>query len=244
VTLGTVFTALGYLVGALVFYLAARQRRLATEGMAHVALAGLCGGVLGAKLTEWTLTRGPGFVSHPGAFLDPRLGGRALIGGIVVGWLAVEAAKRWLGIRRSTGALFALALPAGEAVGRIGCFFNGCCYGVASHLPWAVHQHGAWRHPTQLYSSFVAVGLFAALLAARDRLPREGDLFRLYLVLYGAGRFALEFLRERTPAFGGLSLAQWVCLELIVVMAPALALSHRRARAKEERADAPAAASL
>ena len=78
----------------------------------------------------------------------------------------------------------------------------------------------------------------------RDRLPREGDLFRLYLVLFGAGRFVLEFARERTLSFGGLSLAQWICLELIVVMAPALALSHRRARAKEEPADAPAAASL
>jgi phosphatidylglycerol:prolipoprotein diacylglycerol transferase len=244
VTLGTLFTALGYLVGALAFYLAARQRRLATEGIGQVALAGLCGGVLGAKVTEWALTRGSGLVSHPAAFLDPRLGGRTLIGGILVGWIAVEVAKRRLGIRRSTGDLFALALPAGEAVGRIGCFFNGCCCGVASHVPWAVHQHGDWRHPTQLYSSFVAVGLFALLLASRDRMPREGDLFRLYLVLYGAGRFMLEFLRERTPAFGGLSLAQWICLELVVVVTPALVLSHRRARAKKERADAPAAASL
>jgi phosphatidylglycerol---prolipoprotein diacylglyceryl transferase len=218
------FTALGYLAGALVFYLAARRQRRVTEGMAWVALAGLCGGVLGAKVTEWALTQGPGFVAHPATFLDPRLGGRALIGGILFGWAAVEVAKRRLGIRRSTGDLFALALPAGEAVGRIGCFFNGCCYGVATSLPWAVHQHGAWRHPTQLYASVIAVGLFAALLAARDRLPREGDLFRLYLALYGASRFLLEFLRERTPVFGGLSLAQWICLE--------------------ERGDAPATAAL
>jgi phosphatidylglycerol:prolipoprotein diacylglycerol transferase len=189
----------------------------------------LCGGVLGAKVTEWVLAGGAGLAAHPLAVLDPRLGGRALIGGVIVGWGVVEVAKRRLGIRRSTGDLFALALPAGEAVGRVGCFFNGCCYGVPTALPWAVYQHGAWRHPAQLYAAALALTLFAALAAMRDRLPREGDLFRLYLALFGAGRFVLEFVRERTLSFGGLSLAQWICLELAVACGLALALSRRRA---------------
>ena len=69
-TPGTVLTAAGYVVGLLAFYLAARQRRLATEGMRHVALAGLCGGVLGAKLTEWGLGHWQTLASHPAAMLD------------------------------------------------------------------------------------------------------------------------------------------------------------------------------
>jgi phosphatidylglycerol:prolipoprotein diacylglycerol transferase len=228
-TPGTLFTILGYLVGALVFYVEARRRGRATEGMGYVALAGLCGGVLGAKVTEWILAGGAALLAHPLAMLDPRLGGRALIGGVLVGWGAVEVAKRWLGIRRSTGDLFALALPAGEAVGRVGCFFNGCCYGVPTALPWAVYQHGAWRHPAQLYATVLALALFGVLAALRERMPREGDLFRLYLALFGTSRFLLEFLRERTMSFGGLSLAQWICLELAVTGALALALSYRRA---------------
>jgi phosphatidylglycerol---prolipoprotein diacylglyceryl transferase len=230
-TLGSAITAAGYLVGVLVFYLAARQRRLATEGIRHVALAGLCGGVVGAKLTEWGLAHWQTLTSHPAAMLDPRLGGRTIIGGVLAGWLAVEIAKWRLGIQRSTGDLFALALPAGEVVGRIGCFFNGCCYGVPSHVPWAVYQHGAWRHPAQLYSALAATAIFGTLLALRDRMPREGDLFKLYLVLYGISRFGLEFLRERNLAFGGLSLAQWVCVEIAVVASVALAVSRRHTAA-------------
>ncbi len=230
-TLGPLLTAGAYLTGILVFLLEARRRHLATEAMRQIALAGLCGGVLGAKLTEWGLAHWQTVAAHPAALLDPRLGVRTIIGGVLAGWLVVEIAKWRLGIRRSTGDPFALALPAGEAVGRIGCFFNGCCYGIPSRVPWAVYQHGAWRHPAQLYAALIAAAIFGTLFALRDRMPREGDLFRLYLVLYGASRFALEFLRERNLAFGGLSLAQWVCLEIAIVAALVLAVSGHRVRA-------------
>ena len=225
-TVGEALTALGYAFGALVFFLAARRRRLVTEGMGWVALAGLCGGLLGAKVTQWLVAEGHLFT------LDPRAGGRALIGGVLGGWLAVEVAKWRLGIRRSTGDLFALALPAGEAVGRLGCFVNGCCYGVASAgVPWHVFQHGAWRHPAQLYTALYAAALFVVLLALRERLSaREGDLFRLYLVLFCLGRFLLEFFRERSLVFAGLSLAQIVCLETAAAIALTYLLTQRRRR--------------
>lgn len=225
---GTVFTVLGYAVGALAFFSMARARGIATEGIGRVALAGFCGGILGARATEWGLVHWPLLAAHPAAFLNPSAGGRTIIGGILAGWASVEVAKRWLGIRRSTGDLFALALAAGEAVGRIGCFFNSDCYGTLSRVPWAVYQNGAWRHPTQLYSAAVAAVIFVLLFWLRDRMPREGDLFRLYLVLYGSGRFIVEEFRERTLGLGGLSLAQWVSLELAIMGIVALILSTRR----------------
>ncbi len=147
-TLGLAFTALGYLTGALVFFWAAREKGVATDGMGRLAAIGFFGGILGAKLTQLLFEGWPWRV--PAAtILDPSVGGRALLGGLVVGWLCVEVAKRRMGIQRSTGDLFALALPAGEAVGRIGCYFNGCCYGSECELPWAVWQHDAFRHPAQ-----------------------------------------------------------------------------------------------
>jgi phosphatidylglycerol:prolipoprotein diacylglycerol transferase len=228
-TPGILLTALGYLIGALVLVWAARRKGLATEGMAVVALAALVGGVLGARLAEWLLAHRETVLTSPTALLDPRLGGRTLIGGVLGGWLAVEAAKRRLGIRRSTGDMFALALPAGEAVGRIGCYLNGCCYGVPTGVPWAVWQHEAWRHPAQLYAAGAAGVIFVALLLWRDRLAREGDLFRLYLVLFGTSRFVLEFWREREVALAGLSLAQWACLG--VILYGCHRLRDRRARA-------------
>lgn len=227
-TFGSLLTTMAYVLGVAVLWWAARRRQVDTEGMRYIALAGLVGGVAGAKLTEWVLMHWNTFAASPAAFLDPRTGGRTLIGGVLCGWLAVEIAKWRLGIRRSTGDLFALALPAGEALGRIGCHFNGCCYGVQSTVFCAVYQHGAWRQPTQLYSAATAALIFGVMLTLRDRLPREGDLFKAYLLLYGLSRFAIEFLRERSLAFGGLSLAQWVCLEVAVTGGIGLWLSFRR----------------
>ena len=222
-TPGEGVTGLAYLVGAGVFLWAARRRRLATEGMAILAGVGFVAGIVGAKLTQ-TLASGLPLAS----MANP--GGRALLGGLAFGWLGVEVAKRVMGIRRSTGDLFALALPAGEAVGRIGCHLNGCCYGERWDGPWAIVQHGATRHPAQLYSAATAAATFGALLwISGSPSPsgsswrggwgerKEGDLFRLYLLLFGLTRFGLEFLRWRESLVLGLSPMQWFCLDLVVV---------------------------
>jgi phosphatidylglycerol:prolipoprotein diacylglycerol transferase len=214
-TLGEFFTAASYGVGGFVFWLSARRRGLDTKGIGVVVLVGFVAGILGAKITQLVFQGWPLTVPAEAA-LDPRVGGRALLGGLLFGWLGVELAKRRLGIRRSTGDHFALALPAGEAVGRIGCHLNGCCYGAACDLPWAIHQHGADRHPAQLYSAAAAASLFGLLLWLRPRLSREGDLFRAYLVGFGIIRFGLEFFRWRESLVFGLSPMQWFCLELVV----------------------------
>jgi phosphatidylglycerol---prolipoprotein diacylglyceryl transferase len=226
VTLASIFTLLGYATGALVLLLGARAGHWERRYTLWLLLAGLAGGMLGAKLAQWLALGWPlGALSAPA--LRPELGGRTIIGGIIGGWLAVEAVKWRLGLKRSTGDLFALALPAGEAVGRIGCLLYGCCYGVPCTLPWAVYQHGALRHPTQAYSALAALAILSVLLALRNRLWREGDLFRLYLVLYGLSRFAIEFWRFRDQLYAGLSLAQWLCLEFALAGAIALIISAR-----------------
>ncbi len=225
-TIGEFFTLLGYLTGALVLWLEARRRHLATTGLRIVALCGILGGVLGARLTQWIMESGGTLVANPTAFLDPRNGGKSLVGGLIFGYLSVEIAKRRLGIRRSTGDLWALALPAGEAVGRIGCALNGCCYGTPFEGAGAIFQHGAWRHPSQIYSALAAALIFGVLLRLRDKLPREGDLFRLYLLFYGTSRFAIEFFRERHFVFASLSTVQLLCLETAIVAAITLGFSY------------------
>lgn len=227
-TLGELFTAGGYLTGALVFWWSARQKGLATTGIGWVCFSGLFAGIVGAKISQLGIQGWPVRVPAE-AVLDPTDGGRALLGGLICGWIGAEVAKRRLGIRRSTGDLFALALPAGEAVGRIGCFFNQCCYGVKCSLPWAVYQHGAWRHPTQIYSAVTALALFCVLMFARSRLKREGDLFLLYLAGFGATRFLLEYIRWADSVVFGLSPMQWFCLELMAGSAIAWLIKARKA---------------
>lgn len=227
-TPGEFFTFLGYLTGALVLFFEARRRRLATTGFRIVALCGVLGGVLGARFSQWILESSSTLLAHPTAFLDPRNGGKSLVGGLIFGYFSVELAKWRLGIRRSTGDLWALALPSGEAVGRIGCALNGCCFGTPFGGSWAIFEHGEWRHPTQIYSALAAALIFAILFRLRDKMPREGDLFRLYLLLYGASRFGIEFGRERHFAFASLSTVQLICLETAVVAAIVLWFSARR----------------
>jgi phosphatidylglycerol:prolipoprotein diacylglycerol transferase len=80
-----------------------------------------------------------------------------------------------------------------------------------------VWQHDAWRHPTQLYLAVAAAVMFTVLWQLRNRMQHEGDLFKLYLILWGGSRFLLEFLRQRDVAGGALSMAQWVCAALVVI---------------------------
>ena len=228
-TLSEFFTLLGFLTGALVLWRWSRARNLATQGMKTVALAGIVGGVAGAKMTQWIIGESGALTS---AILNPQNGGKSLIGGLVCGWLAVEIAKRALGIRRSTGDGWALALAAGEAVGRIGCYFNGCCYGTRCDASWAIYQHGAWRHPTQLYSGIAAALIFLIIWFSRGQLRREGDGFKLYLLLYGASRFAIEFARERSLVWNNLSLVQIICLETAIVAALILTWQSWKTRAE------------
>jgi phosphatidylglycerol:prolipoprotein diacylglycerol transferase len=213
--LAQLFNWLGYVVGGVVFLWQARKRRLATEGIGIIFLAALIGGLAGAKLTEWIFGAGTPLFNSPAAFFDPFVGGRSILGGVLVGWLCVEIAKKRLGIRRKTGDLFAFALPAGEAVGRLGCFFGGCCHGKAASVPWAVFQHGDFRHPTQLYSSAAALLTLGVVYFFRNRVP-EGCLFPIYLMMFGGSRLLIEVFREGEPAFAGLSLAQWIAIEIFI----------------------------
>lgn len=191
---------LGYLTGVAAFAWIARQRRLATTGIWLLALAGLVGGLAGANLGQWIGSVGQST-------------GKTILGGVAGGYLSVAVVKRLLGIRRPTGDLFAFGMSAGEAVGRWGCFVGGCCYGRQCHLPWAVWQHSAYRHPTQLYLSAAALGTFGVLLwLERRRTLPENGLFFVQGALFCGLRFIVEFFREGDPVWLGLTVAQWACL--------------------------------
>ena len=132
-----------------------------------------------------------------------------------------------------TADAFAPGLALGHAIGRLGCFSAGCCWGVPTHLPWAVTftnprakelvgvPLGVPLHPTQLYESLGELIIFAALYLGFLRPHRDGSIVSLYLVLYGILRFAVEFVRshdpESNPLTGPFSTEQWISLALIAV---------------------------
>ena len=189
--------ALAYVVAAAAFWWMARRRGMAGDEVVRIMGAGVIGGLAGANLLQLCATGLPG---------------KTIEGGIIGGWVAVVAAKRVLGITYPTGDLFALALPVGEAIGRVACFIGGCCYGKIAGVAWAVHDHGAWRHPTQLYLT-LAAALCAAVLLSVEKyrpLPSNG-LFYLGGMFFCADRFFVEFFRDVAATPAGLTLAQIGC---------------------------------
>lgn len=97
------------------------------------------------------------------------------------------------------------SLALGLFFGRIGCFLNGCCFGKACDLPWAVtfppnspagyQMAGIAIHPTQLYSSAYGLLIFIVLMLLDRKKHNDGFLFAIFLILYGASRFTVDFFR-------------------------------------------------
>lgn len=206
-TWGALFTGLGYAAGIAVFWLLARRSGLRADHTFLLAAVTFVCGIVGAKLVQ-AIVQG-----SPGSAFDPTVGGRALLGGLVAGWIGFEAVKAKLGLKSSLGDAVAPALAAGEAIGRIGCFFNPCCLGTPFDGPWSVHQGGLDRHPAQLYSAAFAASLFFGLAWLRRKSLYPGATFHAYLAVWGLGRFALEFLRERDTVLGPIGMMQLASLQ-------------------------------
>lgn len=138
--------------------------------------------------------------------------GKTVLGALTGGYIFGELGKKIVGVRFSTGDALAVALPVGQAIGRLGCLWAGCCYGTPTDMPWAIHQHGVLRHPTQLYEA-IACGLLAGgLYAIRHHHRPAGHLFRYYLIGYAAIRFFTETFRgEPQIRVGPLTSAQLYC---------------------------------
>jgi phosphatidylglycerol---prolipoprotein diacylglyceryl transferase len=189
-TLGVLFNMIGFGVGATVYVLEARRRGMNMSRTREVALVGVLAGVLIATLVQWGYAY---FVGGPGWMAN---GGKTILGGVIGGWGAVELWKRKIGIKESTGVLWAMALPAGEIFGRIGCWFHGCCGGRETSVPWAVFRDGAWRHPTQIYLSVAALVTFLVVWRLRDR----PDVFLISIFMWALGRLMIEPWRESSLA--------------------------------------------
>ena len=131
-----------------------------------------------------------------------------------------------------TADVFAPAIALGHGIGRLGCFSAGCCWGVECHLPWAVTFTNPVAnelvgvplnvplHPTQLYESFAEFLIFGILYWRIRRAHRQGAIIGLYLMLYGAARFVVEFFRfhEQGNLLGGpLDTSQYISAVLFAL---------------------------
>lgn len=160
---------------------------------------------------------------------DLAASGRSIVGALLFGFLAVEAAKPILNYDIPPNDRFAVVLPFSIGIGRLGCLVAGCCRGLPWEGPLAVaYDDHILRHPAQLYEALFHFAAGWALLRLWRRQALFGRLFALYLCAYGVFRFFSEFLRETAKPYYGLSAYQWMSIAMIVAGGVALYVRGRR----------------
>jgi phosphatidylglycerol:prolipoprotein diacylglycerol transferase len=232
-----VMVAIAALVGIWIFGRELVRSGLPEDGT-NAAVAGVIGGLIGAKLL-WTAEHAS---EEPILSLLLSRGGMSWFGGFAGGILAglIVMRRQRLPIL-TTLAAATPALAFGHAIGRIGCFLVGDDYGRPTDLPWGVAFPQGLPptvvpvHPTQLYEmvALIAIG-FLLLRWRREGMPDAVVLGR-YLVLAGAVRFAIEFLRVNVRVLGPFTVAHLVSGALVVVGIGILAAAPRRAAASAAR---------
>jgi phosphatidylglycerol:prolipoprotein diacylglycerol transferase len=133
--------------------------------------------------------------------------GKSITGALLGGYLGVEVAKRLLKYDGVTGDWFAIIVPVGIMLGRIGCMINGCCLGKVCAANWFTINdvNGVPRWPaSQVEFLFNAVMLGVILLLRWGKIA-PGQLFHIYLIAYGTFRFFHEFLRDTPQILGPIS---------------------------------------
>ncbi len=229
-----VMIAVGFAVAIVMSYFWAKAYGLKKEAIIDIALLAMIFGFLGAKLLYV-------IVEYQAFFVDPLrvLGSEGFVvyGGIIGGVLAAIVYCRRK--KLSFMSYFDLAIPAvalAQGFGRIGCFLAGCCYGAESSFLGVVFPEGSIAPagvsllPTQLISSAgdFLIALVLVLFARKSKI--KGNVGALYLLLYGIGRFGIEFFRNDVRgSVGALSTSQFISIGFVLGAVVLFVINAKRA---------------
>jgi phosphatidylglycerol---prolipoprotein diacylglyceryl transferase len=229
-----VLLALAFLTGLWVVSREAKRAGLDASVVTDMAVYVLIGGLIGAKLllliVEWSY-----YSKHLGEIWTLLQSGGVFYGGL----LGAFPVAWWFARRHhldgwKTADVLAPGVVIGQAIGRLGCFAAGCCYGRPADVPWAVTFHDVYAtrqvgtpldtplHPTQLYESLATLAIFIFLrwLAGRKRF--DGQVTLAYMLLYAIARFVIEFYRG--DAARGMVLGGWMSTSQFIAILMVLAV--------------------
>jgi phosphatidylglycerol:prolipoprotein diacylglycerol transferase len=207
--------AVGFIVGIWTAGRRAARDGIAAEKVADAGVWLIVGGILGARglyvISYWKEQ----FAGAPWTeIFMVQHGGLVFYGGFIGGTLAalLYLWKAKLPLWKFADAL-APSIALGSSIGRFGCLMNGCCYGRATAVPWAIHfpadheTKGMGVHPTQIYDSLLNLALCAALARLHRRKQFDGQVFAIYLMCYAVLRSFVEIFRGDYPVryLGGIA---------------------------------------
>ena len=235
--------AAAFLVGLWMAGRLGNQAGLNQDAVTNLGVYCALAAIVGAKVML--------FIVEPGDFFS---WGMLQAGGVFYGGLIAALLVAWWYMRKTklpplgTADVFAPAIALGHAIGRLGCFSAGCCWGVECHKPWAVtftdpaaHDLvgvplNTPLHPTQLYESAAEFLIFGILYWRFRRAHKSGAIISLYLMLYSTARFIVEFFRvhEQGNLWGGpLDTSQWISIALFALGASYFAFKRRAPEASQ-----------
>jgi phosphatidylglycerol:prolipoprotein diacylglycerol transferase len=213
--------AAAFLLGLWLAQRQAEREGLPRDKVTDIGFYALFAGIIGSRIffigTDWNH-----FSAHPFDMIKIWEGGLVFYGGVVFAIpVAVWYARRQRLSLWQTADVWAPSIAVGHAIGRLGCFCAGCCYGVPTGLPWGVVFNnpetlairGVALHPTQLYESAAELLNFVILVMVRRRKAFHGQLFWMYVLNYAVIRAVIELFRgdiERGFILPGISVSQGI----------------------------------
>jgi len=222
-----VMMALAFLAGLWTATRRARRVNVHGDVIADVTLWLMAGSIIGARIVYVTTYWKQEFADQPfSEVFMIQHGGLVYYGGLIgatisgLGYLAWKKLPVW-----KIADILAPSIALGSVFGRIGCLLNGCCYGRACDLPWAIHfpldheTHGVGVHPTEIYDALLNLILYIFLAWLFRRKKFDGQIFATYLIVYAVFRSIVEYFRGDYPAdhvHAGLTSAQLVSVPIFV----------------------------
>jgi phosphatidylglycerol---prolipoprotein diacylglyceryl transferase len=244
-----VLVSLAFLAALWVTGRLARRAGLDYDNVVNLGIYCGLSALVGAKLMLFIVDFGY-YSEHPSEIFTF---GTLRAGGVFYGgFLAALAVSAWY-LRKTrlpllkTADVCAPGIALGHGIGRLGCFAAGCCWGLPTHLPWAVTFTSPVAndfvgvplnvplHPTQIYEALTEFAIFGILMRRVGKPHGAGDVISLYLVLYGTARFVVEFFRfhEQGQLWGGpFDTSQWISLALVGIGLAHFVAARRRVAAQ------------
>ncbi|MBU1726988.1 MAG: prolipoprotein diacylglyceryl transferase [Candidatus Omnitrophica bacterium] len=175
-------------------------------------------GVIGARLF-YVIENINYYLENPLEIILLQHGGLSWFGGLVLGTVfgLWYLKKKNIPVLKFLDVIIPF-VALGHAIGRIGCFLNGCCYGKPSKFGFYFPAHKAVLIPTQLISVFILLIIFIFLRTLQRRPHHEGQILFAYLFLFSIKRFFIEFLRADNPqVLWGLTLFQLLSIVVFCI---------------------------
>jgi phosphatidylglycerol:prolipoprotein diacylglycerol transferase len=238
------FVALGFAVGIVTAIKVGRLLEVPSQQVMDMAFVMIVWAIIGSRLF-YVLINFSYYKANPLDIVKLWQGGLVFSGGLV----ATGAAMVWY-LRRhhlsfwSTGDLWAPSLALGQAIGRIGCFMAGCCYGQPTGTRWGVvftHPKSLAPlnlplYPTQIFEAFSGLAIFLILIYLHGKRKFEGQVFVWYLILHSTARLLVERFRgDERGLISGTEMTSTQLLATLILVGSVVALLALRSRWERKR---------